>query len=69
MLFISNADVEKVLTIGDVLGVLEDGHLELAKAELVVRPRVDIYTETRSKGSSTAGGPWKAPARGYIAMP
>jgi ornithine cyclodeaminase/alanine dehydrogenase-like protein (mu-crystallin family) len=46
MLFISNEDVQKVLTIEDTLRVLERGHRELARGELASRPRVDIYTET-----------------------
>ena len=48
MLFINNDDVQKVLHIEDALRVLEDGHLELARQELVARPRVNIYTETNS---------------------
>ncbi len=64
MLFISNLDVEKVLTIADVLRVLEDGHLELAKAELVVRPRVDIYTETRSQGKFHRWGTMEGSSKG-----
>lgn len=46
MLFLNNDDVQKVLTIEDTLRVLEDGHRELGRQELVARPRVDIYTET-----------------------
>jgi hypothetical protein len=68
MLFINNEDVQKVLTIEDTLRVLEAGHEELAKQELVARPRIDIYTET-DRATSTAGGRWKDPARDYIAMP
>ena len=48
MLFINNDDVQQVLTIEDTLRVLEDGHRELARQELVARPRVDIYTETEN---------------------
>ena len=47
MLFINNEEVEKVLTMEDILRVLEDGHRELARGELAGRPRVDVYTETR----------------------
>ena len=46
MLFINNDDVKRVLTTEDALRVLEDGHRELARQELVARPRVDIYTQT-----------------------
>ncbi|HZT09056.1 MAG TPA: ornithine cyclodeaminase family protein [Chloroflexota bacterium] len=46
MLFLNNDDVQRVLTVEDTLRVLEDGHRELARHELVARPRVDIYTET-----------------------
>ncbi len=46
MLFIDNSVVQQVLSVEDTLRVLEDGHLELARQELVARPRVDIYTET-----------------------
>jgi ornithine cyclodeaminase/alanine dehydrogenase-like protein (mu-crystallin family) len=46
MLFINNDDVQQVLTVEETLRVLEDGHAELARQELVARPRVDIYTET-----------------------
>lgn len=49
MLLINNEDVARVLTIEDALRVLEEGHKELARGELVSRPRVDIYTETHSK--------------------
>ncbi len=64
MLFIHNADVEKVLTIGDALRVLEEGHVELAKAELVVRPRVDIYTEVHSKGKFHRWGTMEGSSKG-----
>lgn len=48
MLFINNKEVEKVLTMKDTLSALEEGHRELAKGELVGRPRVDVLTETSS---------------------
>ncbi|MGH7767226.1 MAG: ornithine cyclodeaminase family protein [Candidatus Binatia bacterium] len=47
MLFINNDEVAAVLTMGDTLRVLEEGHKELARGELAGRPRVDVYTETR----------------------
>ena len=64
MIFINNEDVEKVLTIGDTLRVLEEGHVELAKAELVVRPRVDIYTETHSKDKFHRWGTMEGSSKG-----
>jgi len=50
MLFINNDEVQKILTVEDTLRVLEDGHRDLAKQELVARPRIDIYTETDNQG-------------------
>jgi len=64
MLFINNEDVEKVLTIRDTLRVLEEGHRELAKAELVARPRVDIYTETNSEGRFHRWGTMEGSSKG-----
>jgi len=49
MIFINNQDVEKILTMEDTLRVIEGGHAELAKGELVGRPRIDIYTQTSLK--------------------
>lgn len=49
MLFINNNEVKQVLTMKDTLSALEEGHRELAKGELVGRPRVDIYTETEAE--------------------
>src|SRR5438309_7447360 len=46
MLFISNNDVQRVLRVDEALAALEEGHRELARQDLVARPRVDIYTET-----------------------
>ncbi len=46
MLFLSNDDVQRVLTVEGAIRVLEEGHRELARQDLVARPRVDIYTET-----------------------
>jgi ornithine cyclodeaminase/alanine dehydrogenase-like protein (mu-crystallin family) len=51
MFFINNDDVHQILTIEDTLRVLEDGHRELSRQELVARPRVDIYTETDREGA------------------
>jgi ornithine cyclodeaminase/alanine dehydrogenase-like protein (mu-crystallin family) len=46
VLFINNEEVEKVLAMEAVLRVIEEGHRELVRKELVGRPRVDVYTET-----------------------
>lgn len=46
MLFLNNDEIQQVLTIEDTLRVIEEGHRELERGELVSRPRVDIYTET-----------------------
>ena len=48
MLFINNEEVKQVLTIEDTLQAIEDGHRDLAKGELVGRPRVDVLTESSS---------------------
>src|ERR1041385_7049758 len=48
MLFINNEEVAQVLTMEDTLRVIEEGHREMARGELAGRPRVDVYTETRS---------------------
>ncbi|HEX9879823.1 MAG TPA: ornithine cyclodeaminase family protein [Candidatus Binatia bacterium] len=49
MRFINNKEVEQVLTMADTLRVIEEGHRELGRGELVGRPRIDIVTETKSK--------------------
>lgn len=64
MLFINNDDVQKVLTIEDTLRVLEDGHKELAKQELVARPRIDIYTETDNRGYFHRWGTMEGSSKG-----
>lgn len=46
MLFLNNDDIHRVLTIEDTLRVLEEGHRELERGELVSRSRIDTYTET-----------------------
>ncbi len=64
MFFINNDDVQKVLTIGDTLLALEDGHRELARQELVARPRVDIYTETDNDGYFHRWGTMEGSSKG-----
>jgi len=48
MLFLTNRDVEKILTIKDCIRVLKEGELEQARGELVARPRIDVITSTRT---------------------
>ncbi len=64
MLFISNEEVEKVLTVEDTLRVLERGHRELARGELVSRPRVDIYTERHAKDKFHRWGTMEGSSKG-----
>jgi ornithine cyclodeaminase/alanine dehydrogenase-like protein (mu-crystallin family) len=64
MLFINNDDVQTILTMEDALRVLEDGHGELAKMELVARPRVDIYTETPNVGAFHRWGTMEGSSKG-----
>jgi alanine dehydrogenase len=64
MLFINNDDVKKVLTVEDTLRVLEEGHRELARQELVARPRVDIYTETDDSASFHRWGTMEGSSKG-----
>ena len=64
MLFIDNNAVEKVLTMADTLRVIEEGHKELARGELAGRPRVDIYTETRSADSFHRWGTMEGSSKG-----
>ena len=64
MLFINNKEVEQVLTMKDTLSVLEEGHRELAKGELVGRPRVDIYTETDAEDKFHRWGTMEGSSKG-----
>ena len=64
MLIINNDDVQKVLTVEDTLRVLEEGHAELARRELVARPRVDTYTETASPGFFHRWGTMEGSSKG-----
>ena len=64
MLFLNNDDVRKVLTMEDTIRVLEDGHRELERGELVSRPRVDIYTQTSQPGSFHRWGTMEGSSKG-----
>jgi len=65
MLILSNADVEKVLTMQATVAALEESYLALAAGEAVCRPRIDIRIPTSDpaknyqwgtmEGGSTAG--------------
>ena len=48
MIFLTNSDVQQVLTMKDCIRVLEEGELEQSRGELVARPRIDIITSTRT---------------------
>ena len=48
MIFLTNSDVQQVLTMKDCIRVLEEGELEQARGELVARPRIDVITSTRT---------------------
>ncbi len=64
MLFLNNDDVAQVLTMPDTLRVLEEGHRELARGELVARPRVDILTETSREGCFYQWGTMEGSSKG-----
>jgi ornithine cyclodeaminase/alanine dehydrogenase-like protein (mu-crystallin family) len=46
-LIISNADVEKVLTMKDTIAALENSYRKLAVEEAVCRPRIDVQIPTK----------------------
>ena len=46
-LIISNADVEKVLTMKDTIAALETSYRKMATEEAVCRPRIDIHIPTK----------------------
>jgi alanine dehydrogenase len=46
-LIISNADVEKVLTMKDTIAALEESYRKIATEEAVCRPRIDIQIPTK----------------------
>jgi ornithine cyclodeaminase/alanine dehydrogenase-like protein (mu-crystallin family) len=64
LLFLSNQDIQQVLTIEDTICVIEEGHRELARQELVARPRVDIYTETASPAHYHRWGTMEGSSKG-----
>lgn len=69
MLIINNADVAKVLTMGDAIDVLDDSYRQLVLTESVCKPRTDIQIPTKKPGkvyqwSSVEGGS----TSGYFAI-
>src|SRR5258708_36939537 len=60
MLFISNDDVAKVLTMDTTIAALEDSYRGLATTETVCRPRLDIRDPTTQPGKTSPGGPMEA---------
>ena len=69
MLIINNADVAKVLTVGDAIDVLDKAYRELVLTEAVCKPRTDIQIPTKNDGkmyqwSSVEGGS----TSGYFAI-
>jgi len=69
MLIINNADVAKLLTMGEAIDVLDQAYRQLVTTDSVCRPRTDIQIPTKNKGkvyqwSSVAGGS----TSGYFAI-
>lgn len=69
MLIVSNADVEKVLTMPATLAALEKAYLDLAAGEAVCRPRIDIRIPTRDPAKNYQWGTMEGGStRGYFAI-
>ncbi|MGE0650909.1 MAG: ornithine cyclodeaminase family protein [Alphaproteobacteria bacterium] len=69
MLIINNADVAKVLTVGEAIDVLDDAYRQLVTTDAVCKPRTDIQIPTKKDGkvyqwSSVEGGS----TSGYFAI-
>ena len=69
MLIINNADVSKLLTMGEAIDALDQAYRQLVTTEAVCRPRTDIQFPTKNYGkvyqwSSVAGGS----TSGYFAI-
>jgi ornithine cyclodeaminase/alanine dehydrogenase-like protein (mu-crystallin family) len=69
MLIINNADVAKILSMGDAIDVLDRAYRELVLTEAVCKPRTDIQIPTKKPGkvyqwSSVEGGS----TSGYFAI-
>ena len=69
MLIVSNADVEKVLTMPATLAALEKAYLDLAAGEAVCRPRIDIRIPTRDPAKNYQWGTMEGGSTsGYFAI-
>jgi len=69
MLIVSNADVEKVLTMRATLAALETAYLDLAAGEAVCRPRIDIRIPTRDPARNYQWGTMEGGSTGgYFAI-
>ena len=69
MLIINNADVAKLLSMGDAIDVLDQAYRQLVTTESVCKPRTDIQIPTKNEGkvyqwSSVEGGS----TSGYFAI-
>jgi alanine dehydrogenase len=68
-LIISNAEVERVLTMETTLEALEESYLALAAREAVCRPRIDIRIPTSDPGKSYQWGTMEGGSTaGYFAI-
>ena len=68
-LIIGNADVAKVLTMQDTVEALEASYRDLAAAEAVCRPRIDIEIPTRTAGRTYQWGTMEGGSTsGYFAI-
>ncbi|HZZ95043.1 MAG TPA: ornithine cyclodeaminase family protein [Usitatibacter sp.] len=69
MLLIGNADVSRVLAMGDTIDVLERSYRDLAAQEAVCRPRIDIRIPTRDAGKTYQWGTMEGGSTGgYFAI-
>src|SRR5581483_1253379 len=68
-LIINNHAVEQVLTMGDTIDALEEAYLDLAKAEAVCRPRIDIRIPTSDPAKNYQFGTMEGGStKGYFAI-
>lgn len=58
---LNNEDVEKLLTIKNVMGALDEAYLELDKGQTANRPRTFTFSP------SIAAGLWRIPMKGLFA--
>ena len=60
MLIISNADVAKLLTMGEAIDALDQAYRQLVTTDAVCKPRTDIRSRPRSPARSISGAASKA---------